>query len=330
MSREAFSSRKGVVAMIAGCCSAAALGCQSTTQPARPAAINPEAAAVVLDAPLSFVVEGAEGPREIHTPMVRARVFGVECWLIVDSGATDPVFTRALADEVGASLAPTEPGTDHAGAPVRSWRAQGSWTVAIEGWHREIEAPLVIEGPPPFEGWDIGGFLSPQQLAPHATLMLDLRRQRLLLIDGAPSAELLAPLEDLELVTLPRQHGTGDAARLLLVEGSLGAAPLRLMLNTGGRHAEFSPSALRLPPDAEEGEAVGKGLSGAAVAGVLRRGETLALGGHSIPLDELLVREQGASYGGQLGMRLLRGTVIVASADPAEPIRWWRAKAPRD
>jgi len=75
--------------------------------------------------------------------MVRATVGGVATKVILDTGSSDQVFTREVA-------------------------------VDIAGQSFPLHDAVAIPGPPPFAGWGVGGFLSPQHLHPTAWVVLTL------------------------------------------------------------------------------------------------------------------------------------------------------------
>lgn len=286
----------------------------------------------LLDAPLLYEVPDAEAEasvRRIHTPMVRATVNGVATLLIIDSGATDHVFTRRLAESIGVTLVETDPGTDHAGMPVASYTTDARLSVGIEDASFFVDAPIVIEGPPPFERWGIGGFLSPQQLAPDALLLLDLEHQRLKLHTDQADAwdglvrEVGRAVPDRPGQLLPRVMGQGDAARLIIVEGrwSEHGPPVRVMLNSGGREAEATPA--QVPDAGAAEEDTGRGVSGASVRGARAEGRRLLLGRGALDISSLVVREQGDAYDVQLGIEPLTGTILAVHPDPAIAVGLW-------
>ena len=281
---------------------------------------------VFLETALLFTVPDGDGTRAIHTPLVQARIGDTTTLLIIDSGATEPVFTAALARAIGAKLQPAEPGTDHAGQSVPSWSMTENAILNLGGRALTLDSPVVIEGPAPFERWGIGGFLSPQALHPTATVVIDLRSNLLSLVEGALediSREVSARHADLSGLSLPRVDVEGDALRLVIVEAALKpSAAVRLMLNTGGNEAEIAPYAMSGPLDGPEGVR-GRGLSGAPVMGLTRSDQRLTIGGASIALPEVTVREQSAAYDAQLGMAALRDTVLVVSPRRDLPVGWW-------
>ena len=69
---------------------------------------------------------------------------------------------------------PAEDGTGSTpGAAVASWSV-GKGEVRIGEQPFALRGVVAIAGPPPFAGWGVGGFLSPQHLHPTARVLIDL------------------------------------------------------------------------------------------------------------------------------------------------------------
>lgn len=275
---------------------------------------TPGAAPPPLQAPLSY---------KPHAPMLRAQVEGLATWLIVDTGASDPIFTKSLATHAGVTLQPAEAGTDHAGAPVSTWTSPDALALHLQDRVFHFAQPLIIEGPPVFKESGIGGVLSPQGLDPSAILLLDLRHDQLQLVQ-AELAELSKTISaqnpDLALLALPRAEATGDGVRLVVVQAALGSAstPIRLLLNSGGSGTEVSPQVLgagHTPAEPTIGD-IGHGMSGAAVQGYLGADQRLVFEQRSLPLTKVLVRDQGPHFDAQLGMSMLRARSSSSAPTP--------------
>jgi len=116
---------------------------------------------VLLEVPITFDV----GAQMIHSPMIEVEVGGTMTRLIVDTGSTDHVLTMELAERAGKEASPGEAGTDSVGASVPSW-ALGEVPVRIGNLDLRLRDVVAIAGPDPFQGWGIGGFLSPQHVHP--------------------------------------------------------------------------------------------------------------------------------------------------------------------
>ena len=276
---------------------------------------------VLLDVPLTYDVTD----RALHCPMVDVSVGGLATKLILDSGSTDHVLTIELANRVRLDSKPTDPGTDHAGALVPSWTL-GEVPVRIGDVDLRLRNTIAIKGPAPFDAWGVGGFLSPQNLHPSAHVVLDLVGDRLVLVDGdtrAVSEWLAARYPALRLLTLRREPGS-----TVLVNASVAPfAQVVTMLNTGGRQTEFArstvPGLRGTPP-----ESVGHGVSSAEVLGEEVPRQTLRVGEASFAVPTLLVRDKMSAPHGLVGMDVLRGTVLVVSADADKPLHWLVRPAP--
>lgn len=288
-----------------------------------PVARVPKSPRVLMDAVLQYVVSADGVERTLSQPMVKVKSGETETLFIVDTGSTHTVLTRSFVAAVGQSLINAEEGTDHAGAAVKTMTT-ASLRVTLGTAAFDLDAPLVIEGPPPFAAWGIGGFLSPQQLHPTAILIVDLQQHRLQLVEGrfeevVSWAETQHP--DLRKAGVPRMTGGENTSRLVVVEAVLDRSlPLRLMLNSGGKHAEFSP-AFAGPVDGPE-IVSGRGVSGKAVRGIHAPARVLVLGDYRLFLPEIVVRDQGEDWDGQLGSVVLAGSVLVISPDHAQPVTW--------
>ena len=273
---------------------------------------------VLLDVPIRYDV----GDTVTHAPTVDARVAGVATRLILDTGSSDHVFTIELARAAGLPHVPGDPGTDHAGSSVESWLV-GDVSIEIAGAPFALRDSVAITGPAPFEGWGVGGFLSPQHLHPTANVVIDLVADRLLLvgaredvIDVVPWLRTRAP--DLMSLELARDEFEATPVVLASIEPF---APVAAMLNTGGRATEFATAAVpgvvgTVSPD------LGKGVSGDPVIGSIVEDRVLRVGGARLPIPRLLVRDAIDSMQGLIGMDALRGTILMVGADRQRPI-WW-------
>ena len=274
----------------------------------------------IVDVPIVFDLPGGT---TTHSPMVHATLGGVDTRLILDTGSTDHVLTKALVDEAGLLTEPGEPGTDHAGAEVASWSIGGT-TIDIDGVRFALRSVIAIDGPPPFVGWGIGGFLSPQHLHSSAWVVIDLVRDRLVLLDGPAEALdiwLTATYPTFHRLTLPRVPGATTVEVNAAIEPY---DPVATMLNTGGRATEFSSEVIAATPD-KVMERGGSGLSGAGVMGRRVGPRTMLLAGPDaarVPVRDLIVRDGMGDPPGIVGEDVLRGTVLVSAADIERDVRW--------
>lgn len=264
--------------------------------------------------PISFEVNG----QPAHAPMIDARVDGVETCFVLDTGSTDHVWTRRLVGQLDIESLPTEPGTDHAGASTPTWTV-GMATVEIGGVALSVSDVVAIDGPPQFETWEVGGFLSPQGLSSDYWVVVDLLADRLSLIDADPSTGstwIDEAFPDLKHLALERK-----SADLLVVDTSIEPhGPVATMLNTGTEESEFASRVV--PHLLGEHDMRGRGASGAEVSGQVVSGQVLKVGATRFKLPSLLVRDEMPEPPGMIGMDLLKGTLLVISPQPTDPVHW--------
>ncbi len=272
---------------------------------------------ILVDVPITF---GTEGGTTVHAPMIHATVGGIGTRLILDTGSTDHVLTKELIDRVGVDAEPAEDGTDHAGAAVPSWSV-GALEVRIAAQPFALRDVVAIAGPPPFAGWGVGGFLSPQHLHPTARILIDLLNDRLV-VAGPSVADvdgwLIARVPSLWPIVLDRVPTEPTVAVPTAIE-PFPAVPT--MLNTGGRQTEFASAAipgLHGTPNVSGGTGVG----GGRVVGSDVGERVLLVGDVRIGLRRLVVRDEMESPPGLVGMDVLRGTALICSADVRRGVVW--------
>jgi hypothetical protein len=270
----------------------------------------------LLEVPITFDVGG----EATHAPMVEANVAGTSTKFIVDTGSTDHILTRELADRVGLNSEPGEPGTDGVGASVPSWTL-GDVPVQIGDQDFTLQAVVAIMGPAPFAGWGIGGILSPQHLHPTAHVVVDLLDRRLTFVEGAllgVVALVAARSPTLRPLTLDR--AAGDST--ILVHACIDPFdPVVTMLDTGGKRTEFVPSAVPGLRGRRRGSG-GRGVGGGQAFGAEVENQTLRVGDTTLAVPTLLLRDDIGNAPGLIGMDILRGTVLVVSADEQQPVIW--------
>ena len=152
--------------------------------------------------------------------------------------------------------------------------------------------------------------------------MVDLVEHELVLVEGDTSG-IAAWLEERApgrpTLTLERD----EAFPTIVVPAAIRPYPeLPTLLNTGGRHTEFSSQAV---PGLMEGvttERLGGGVSGADVLGAKAGSATLVVGGHDVPVGSLAVRAAMQGPEGHVGMDVLRGTTLAVRADVSRPVLW--------
>jgi len=270
---------------------------------------------VSLTAPITFEVTDDV----VHCPMVHASIGGITAKFILDTGASDHVFTMEFARRARLEPEPGEPGFDHAGVEVPSFTL-GDVVADFAGTTLELSGVFAIEAPAPFERWGIGGFLSPHSLYPGGWVVIDLVADELILAT-ADSPQMSAWLK--------RRHPNTDLLSLEGVAGETVAvmaaiepfATVATMLNTGSSGTEFEVAAvpgLRGAPS----EAPWFGLSGSGIDGEEVSGQSLRLGGRLFPLSVLLIREEMPPPPGLVGMDVLAGTVLAVGSLPGQPVLW--------
>lgn len=272
---------------------------------------------ILLRTPITFELPG----HTTHAPMVHARVNGVATKLILDTGCTDHILTMELVARAGLPAEPGEAGTDAAGESVESWSV-GSLPITIGDLTLPLDTIVAFHGPEPFEGWGIGGFLSPQHLHPTASMVLDLVGSELTIVDGEPDvvgADLAARFPNLHSIWLDRAPGDPT----VLIHASVEPHPdVVTMLDSGGKATEFADTAVPGLATATL-EAGGRGVSGTQVHGSVVTDQVLRAGDGTLPLPRLFVRPASrATPPGLVGMDLLRGTVLMVGADLDRRVLW--------
>lgn len=281
---------------------------RSLSQPSRVKEGSCESSPVpmTVDVPITYTT--ADGD-VVHAPMVEAVVSGVATKLVVDTGASDHVLTMELARRIGLHLEAGEPGTDVTGAKVSSWYASGDVPVSLPGGAGGpvdvLRDVVVIDGPPPFARWGIGGIVSPQRLHPSGAVVLDLDRDVLTIGDTAdvPAGSWIA-------ADVQRHHGG-----VLCVDAAV---------------APFSPCSMFLDSGAGDTDVDRTAVPG-AVDDVLSS-PLLVVAGVAFPLVALNVsdgipRPEGSTDDeaphGLIGMDVMKGTVLVIPpADGGRQVQW--------
>jgi Aspartyl protease len=271
---------------------------------------------ILLEVPITFDV----GSGVTHAPLVKVDVGGTGTKLIVDTGSTDHVLTMELASQAGLDASPGEPGTDSVGASVPSWTL-GEVPVRIGDLDIRLQNVVAIAGPAPFEGWGVGGFLSPQHVHPNAWVVIDLVDGALTFV-GGEEADVTRWVADrfpaLHMLSLEREGGDST----ILVRAAIEPFdPVVTMLDTGGKRTEFAEVAVPTLLGGTPTES-GRGVGGSTAIGSEVKDQVLRAGSATLPVPSLLVREEIGTAQGLVGMDLLRGTVLVVSADPSRPVLW--------
>lgn len=267
-------------------------------------------ATVVLHTPLFYDVPS----RAIHCPMVRARVGGVRTNLIVDTGATDHVLTLDIVGRAGLQRVEGPPGTDASGSLIESWTVQDA-SIDVDGLLLPSSEAVAIAGPAPFADWGVGGFISPQSLWPHGTVILDFVTNELSIV-GATLDSVVANL-------VPRHPEFTLVNAKRHVSGTLGVEvsipphdPVIAIFDSGAAKTEAV-----LPKDGTD-TVHSRSVGGTAMEGRALHSQTLLAGPAHILLESLSVVQhvavpQGSANdevpGALLGMDLLEETVLLIS-----------------
>ena len=272
---------------------------------------------VRLSAPIVFETVGGETQ---HAPLVVAEVEGHETRLVLDTGCDVQLLTRELVDGIGLTIEEGDSGTDHAGEETPGGSVTGV-RMRIGDVELGAQDAVVIPGPPPFEGWGIGGILSPQNLLPDAVAVIDLVGGELLVVEGtgpAVATWLAGRAPALETLSLERSEDEGT----VVVPAAIAPFPeIATLIDTGGKHTEFARAAVPGLSGGDE-ERLGGGVSGADVVGSLTGPQTLVAAGVEVPLARLALRDSMEPPHGLIGMDVLRGTVLACAHDRTRPVLW--------
>jgi hypothetical protein len=274
---------------------------------------------VIFDAPITFDAGG--GPQ--HAPLVSVDFGEARAHLVLDTGATDHLLTLDLVRLLALKTKETRPGTDHAGASVPTW-AVGTLPIQIGGHRIELTDVVAIGTPSAFRAHKINGVLSPQHLHPTGHVILDLVQKRLTLAAGETSEIrrwVAARVPNYVALSMARASNE----RIILVRAAVKPyADAPTLLNTGGQETEFAKAAV---PGAAgtTSPSRGRGVGGAQVDGFTVPDQTLQIAGVALRIPTLLVREAMGKpgYAGDVGMDLLRDTVLVVGQDPLRPVLWF-------
>lgn len=259
------------------------------------------------------------GGRYFPYPLVRAKLRGVETWLIVDTGASHNVMAQWLVDEVGISIEHSgQRGEGHAGEEVQTFVARHPH-LSIDGWGElPQDEVLVIDMPDVFEKLGLGGVLSPQGLAPpDHNVVMDLPARELRLVPaewkmGEARGKHLSIDDDAVCAVEGRTTGA-----VYLVNGNIDGAPARFVVDTGAARTDVLSSSLAaraLMPRSVRGE-----LSYTAGGKVLSRrvkNTTVSVGDVSRDVDISIMpgrQTDTCTRDGHLGLDLLGRCVLMLS-----------------
>ena len=272
---------------------------------------------IIFDEPIIFT--GVDG-QPTHAPMVAATVLGEATRLIVDTGSTDHILTKELADRVGLRADPGEEGIDASGASVASWTL-GDVPVQIGETTHRLANVIAIGAPGPFEPRGIGGVISPQHLVPDAWVRVDMAQDRFMALSGLET-DVAGWLADrapgFQLYRLARD----EADSTILVRGAIEPFDdVSTLLDTGGKASDVVASAVP-GLSGDEVASSGRGVGGNESFGAVALDQVLRVGEVRLPVPRLVVRDEIEGRGILVGMDLLRGTIVTVTGDPALPVFW--------
>ena len=272
---------------------------------------------IIFDEPITYT--GADG-QSTHAPMVAATVHGEATRLIVDTGSTDHILTKELADRVGLSAEPGEEGIDASGASVASWTL-GEVPVRIGETSHTLANVIAIGAPGPFEPRGIGGIISPQHLVPDAWVRVDMAGDRFTALAGA-EADVAAWLTDQAPGFHLHRLARAEDDTTILVRGAVEPFDeVITLLDTGGKVSDVVASAVP-GLKGDEIASSGRGVGGNESFGAVALDQVLRVGELRLPIPRLVVRDEVEGRGILVGMDLLRGTIVTVTADPALPVFW--------
>lgn len=260
--------------------------------------------------------------------MVAVTIGGWATQLIVDTGATCHLLTKDLVDRAGLHMAAAADGRDAAGDSVPSWTV-GDIVVDIGMSNHTLRDVVAIDAPEPFLGWGVGGFLSPQLLAPNATVVLDLMQNRIDIMDGEATvvvADLVRRFDHLAL-----EAGVRHAAGTIGIEVRVPpASPVVAIFDTGAAETDIAARALGTTAEGIR-RASGRGVGGSEIETAVLEDQRLEVGTTRLKVPALGVRPEipppdDAAEGeiplALIGMDVLRGTAVVIAPRDHGSV-WW-------
>jgi hypothetical protein len=301
------------------------LACRTPTAQNAAYRASPLPLRTITEVELTFEVKG----KTLPVPMVSAVVNGLPTTLIVDTGASNNVLTTQFASANHIPLEAVQ-GTaiGHADEALEAKKAVGV-RLAIGSLEREPPDVVAVHGPPPFEQFGIGGFLSPQNFASSGFVVLDLPAKRMMFLDGAPEglgawvaahySGTVTPVKREKL----RSSREADARKIFLLAGVDPGTPTLSEMDTGGSNTEFAASYIGM---AKGGSADNSGISvsGQVVAGTMVKDQTVFFGGMKFGSTDILVRPKMEGFQGLLGIDILRNLVLIIPVDSSQNLLFIR------
>jgi hypothetical protein len=249
------------------------------------------------------------------SPLLRVTIGGRGVWFIVDTGAGVHTLASWL---VGAARIPTRDSkaavTGSTGTEQRVRAFQDVRARLEDGRTLPIPEGIVVDFPPVFQQHDIGGLLSPQLLATHHAVVLDLTAPA---ITFEPFAAAIAHLgSDAGVAGARICHNAASPFRNRLYAAPATAAgiPAALLVDTGATRtvaALESGVAKQLGPQSVSGYRT-QGVGGTATSSRRIPNIALTIDGLTTNLDLTLAAVAGnCGSDGLLGMDALKHCVLV-------------------
>jgi len=247
-------------------------------------------------------------------PLVRARVRGVQTWLILDTGASHTVLDVWLLEQLGVRLvASDQAGEGHSGEKVATMRALQP-RLELEGWGPVPgEDLLAVRLPRLFRNLGLGGVISPQSLAEAGmAVVVDLPASSLTLVSDEEAARggadgSLGLAEACEV-------GGEPVGVVYLVEAKIQGEPVRLVVDSGAARSDVlsgSRAGRRLRSGATRGDA--SYTVAGRVEGRRLVGASVSVGRVARALDVAIlpgVPTGACPRDGHLGLDVLRDCVL--------------------
>jgi predicted aspartyl protease len=175
------------------------------------------------------------GGHPFASPVIRAKVGGIETNLMIDTGANSHMISAWLARRAGLELQSMgDSGTDHAGKTIHTSRTMRP-NIVLETWGALPDQPtLVAEMPTVIERLGIGGFISPQQLATEdAFVVLDLERAEMRTASKEEVDKLSGRVLGKGAARVCVDDSTPLRARSFVVKGQVEDMDVELLVDTG-------------------------------------------------------------------------------------------------
>jgi hypothetical protein len=246
-------------------------------------------------------------------PLLRLTVHGLSAWFIVDTGAGVHTFAAWFADAAGLAMGKAHgtvagsTGVEQRVRAVKKLKARLN-----DGRILEIDEGVVANLPPVFEEHKIGGLLSPQLLAGHDAVVLDLTSPSMAF---QPFASAVTRVRDLSAtVRICHNASSPFRNRLYAVPSSAEGIPVTLLVDTGATHTVTAPGNRLAAAVADRGVdgARTQGVGGAVTTSRRVPNVTVTAPGMMATVDLVIGTAPGnCGPDGLLGMDALRRCIMV-------------------